>query len=67
MEKTLDNFTGGAHQQIRPLRKYQFVYQSGKFTTKAMHELTSNIDGAIEAKQMSFAVLIDIQGAFYNT
>lgn len=66
MKKTLDIFIRGAYLGKRSLHKHQFAYRIDKSTTTAIYKLTIIIEAAIEAKQVVFVALIDIQGAFDN-
>lgn len=67
MKKGLDDFISRIYLGVRPLHKYQFAYQSIKFHTVAIHELTGIIEMAIEGKYLSLVTFIDIQGVLDNT
>lgn len=50
-----------------PIHHTQYAYQAGKSTELAIHQLVTNIERTLEAKEFALAAFIDIEGAFDNT
>lgn len=66
MEKILDDHIKTTFLEQFPLSKSQFAYQSGRSTITALHSLVSKIEKSLQAKEISLAAFMDIEGAFDN-
>jgi len=50
-----------------PLHPRQHVYQAGKSTESALHQLVSRLERALDQKQYALGVFFNIEGAFDNS
>ena len=66
MEKIINLHIKLSYLNSRPLSKFQFAYQAGKSTETALHTLVSKLEKSFDAKEISLAAFLDIEGAFDN-
>jgi hypothetical protein len=67
MEKLVDRHIRDRVLRIHPLHRNQHVYQIGKSTETALHNVATRIEYAIEQKDIALGAFLDIQGAFDRT
>lgn len=67
LEKLLDRRIREKHLTINSFSTDQFAYQKDKGTDAALHGLVTQIEKNLKFGEITFAVFLDIEGAFDNT
>ena len=67
MEKIIDEHIKSSYLVENPLSKYQFAYQECKSSVTAVHTIVTKLEKSFEAKEISLAAFLDIEGAFDNS
>jgi hypothetical protein len=67
LEKIMDRHNKDVLEINAPLHRNQFVYQPGKPTETALHQLVTRIEKTLDTKGIALGAFLDIQGAFDNT
>jgi hypothetical protein len=62
----VDSYIKAGPLKFLPLMESQYVYQIGRSTKAALHDLVQRIEGSLNQKEFALGVLLDIDGAFDN-
>ena len=66
LEKLVDRYLRDGPTVTLPIHPRQHVYQAGKSTESALHQLVGRIERALDAKEYTLGVFFDIEEAFDN-
>jgi hypothetical protein len=60
MEKLVDRYIRDSELRIHPLHRHQHVYQVGKSTETALHNVVTSIENAIQYKDIALGAFLEI-------
>jgi ribonuclease HI len=67
LEKLIDRHIKDTTLKERPLNKRQHAYQTGKSCISALHEYSTELERAVNYKEVTISIIVDIVGAFDQT